>query len=93
MLGNDFRRNVSDQTLSLVFYPTPMQNVQFFFFFFFFFCVSLQLLCEMADKTYNGMFLLPFPLRSLVLRGHEQILWTKLVNGIVSFIQIVGNIK
>ena len=39
------------------------------------------------------MFLPPFPLRSLVLRGHEQILWTKIVNGIVSFIQKVGNFK
>ena len=30
------------------------------------------------------MFLPPFPLRSLMFRGHEQILWTKIVNGIVS---------
>ena len=36
------------------------------------------------------MFLLLLPLHSLVLRGHEQILWTKIVNGIVSFIQKVG---
>ena len=86
MLGNDFRRNISDQILSLVvFYPTPMQNVQFLF--------SLQLLCEIADKTCTCMFLLPFPLRSLVFKGHEQILWTNSVNGIVSFTLKVGNIK
>ena len=77
-----FLKNISDQTLSLVvFYPKPT------------FSVSLQLLCEIADKTYNCMFLPPFPLRSLVLRGHEQIRWTKIVNGIVSFIQKVGNFK
>ena len=32
------------------------------------FSISLQLLCEITDKTYNSMFLPLFPLRSLMLR-------------------------
>ena len=73
LLGKDLRRkgvNIFDQTLSLVVnYPTtnakrPISSV------------SLQLLCEIADKTYICIFVLLFALRSLVFMG--QFLWTKM---------------
>ena len=86
-LASDFfLKNVSCQTLSLVvFYPKPMQNVQLLAF--------LYNYCAKSQIKPTIVFLPLFPLRSLVLRRHEQILWTKIVNGIVSFIQKVGNFK
>ena len=48
------------------------------------FSVSLLPLCEISDKTYNCMFLLLFPLDSLVLRGHEQF-YGQFLNGIVFY--------
>ena len=86
--GEKIAVNVSDQTLSLfVFYPIPMQNVQFLAF------IYNYLYCAKSEIKRSCMFLLLFQLRSLVLRGHEQILWIKIVNGIISFIQKVGYIK
>ena len=85
-LASDFfLKNVSDQTLSLdVFYPKPMQKVQLLAFLYNY-CAKSQI--KPTIVCFSHFF------RYLVLRGHEQILWTKVVNGIVSFIQKVDNFK
>ena len=68
--------NISDQTLTLVvFYPTHVQNVQFLAFLYNN-CLKSQIKLIVCFSYF---------FRSLILRGHEQIIWTKIVNGIIFY--------